>query len=232
MRQRSISCFAASDALSGRLEGQGTRRNAAVGSHGTDMRASDGWIWSRPSPARTRKKTTRTVIPAPDIQLVRERTFGAGVAAVRPPDTGPRRNHSMPAPWTTRRSSACAPVLLPSAPPSHRGDRAGVGLRCLGWTYSPLCRRLRRAERLTWHTQNLYQDCRKRQQAPSRPSAALAARRSPPRHRSSSAIAAPPMPPLAENLPRRPSPAARPEPISLRSSGPLVLQVEVFATPP
>src|SRR5262249_17082657 len=52
-------------------------------------------------------------------------------------------------------------------------------------------------------------------------------RQSAPRRRSPSVIAALPPPPLAENLPRLPSPTARPAPISLRSSGPLSVQVEV-----
>src|SRR5215813_14933752 len=54
-----------------------------------------------------------------------------------------------------------------------------------------------------------------------------ARRQSAPRRRSPSVIAALPPPPLAENLPRLPSPTARPAPISLRSSGPLSVQVEV-----
>src|ERR1700751_6057089 len=48
-----------------------------------------------------------------------------------------------------------------------------------------------------------------------------ARRQSAPRRRFPSATAAPPPPRLAENLRHRPSPAARPAPISLRSSGPL-----------
>src|SRR5262249_51517799 len=54
-----------------------------------------------------------------------------------------------------------------------------------------------------------------------------ARRQSAPRRRSPSVIAALPPPPLADNLPRLPSPTARPAPISLRSSGPLSVQVEV-----
>src|ERR1700756_2642260 len=50
----------------------------------------------------------------------------------------------MPVRWTIRRAMACVSGQSHSAPPSHRGDKAGGGLHCIGWMRSPLCPRPRK----------------------------------------------------------------------------------------
>src|SRR5258708_7847423 len=53
----------------------------------------------------------------------------------------------MPARWTIRRAMACVSGQLRSARPSHRSDKAGGGLRCIGWMRLLRCLRPRKGGR-------------------------------------------------------------------------------------
>src|ERR1700730_13160526 len=60
------------------------------------------------------------------------------------PSAAVAARRSMPVRWTIRRARACVSGQLHSAPPSHRSDKAGGVLRCIGWMRSPLCPRPRK----------------------------------------------------------------------------------------
>jgi hypothetical protein len=91
----------------------------------------------------------RVNIPAPADHFVL--LSGTPKTYVKTAESGNKRLHafcgsfrSMPVRWTIRRAMACVSGQLHSAPPSHRSDKAGGVLRCIGWMRSPLCPRPRK----------------------------------------------------------------------------------------
>src|ERR1700720_12327 len=63
------------------------------------------------------------------------------------PSAAVAARRSMPVRWTIRRAMACVSGQSHSAPPSHRSDKAGGGLRCIGGMRLLPCLRQRKGGR-------------------------------------------------------------------------------------
>src|SRR5438477_1181193 len=111
--------------------------------HCTDCQTLSGTAFrvNIPAPAEhfvllsgTPKTYIKTAELRPPKAAINASTPSAAIAARR----------SMPVRWTIRRAMAYVSGQSHSAPPSHRSDKAGGVLRCIGWMRSPLCPRPRK----------------------------------------------------------------------------------------